>query len=370
MRASRALLIAAALATSSCGTAGQTTSVSPSGPTVSDAPPSSTSSTAPTDPTDTSTTSVSTHGVEGPAAAAKSCNFDEQLVSPLDLGNGMGDFGPLPSLASGPFVDLVAVKELDPSARPGSTVGPVTVSSSGTTIAATLDRKGPDLVLISNDRGKSWGSVGTFGDVGSISLDPTGQTLAIADRGVLWISSGGKELEVSAPPVKQPLAEDLLFLSSDQLLVVVDELVDDSLSDVATLANLWSYSISSKVWRRVTTFKTQGEPWYVARTPVLSLDARDVLFLVLTNEPTEQGLSLWKASVSSDGSLGEPARLRGVADSDSALVAALNPSDLLWASMDVNGTWHLVAENNGIYRDLGCARAANLPINNGDPDLN
>lgn len=366
MRSSRALLITAALTATGCGTVAQTSSVLPTDETV----PSASVPSTPTLLTDTSTTSAPIGDQAGPAAAVKSCNFDVPLVSSLPFEEGEGNLGLLPSLSSSPFVDVVAVQEFVPSARPTSTVGPIAMSSSGTAIAATIDHKGPDSVLISNDRGGTWENVGTFADVGSIALDPSGQTIAIADQGVLWLSTAGKKIAISEPPVKQPLAEDLLFLSSDKLLVVIDELVDDSLSDVATLANLWSYSISSSTWSRVTSFQTQGEPWYAVRTPILDLDANEILFLVLTNEPSGQGLWLWSANVELDGSLGEPVKLRKVADSDSALVAATNPSKLLWASMDVSGTWHLVTEDFGVYRDLGCARVASLPINNGDPDLN
>jgi hypothetical protein len=103
---------------------------------------------------------------------------------------------------------------------------------------------------------------------------------------------------------------------------------------------------------------------------VLSVDGSQLFFLVLTDDPKGQGLWLWGAAREKNGGFAPPVRIRRIGDSDSALVAAKDSATLLWGSVDVNGTWHLVLQLADRYQDLGCARSASLLVNNGDPDLN
>jgi hypothetical protein len=267
------------------------------------------------------------------------------------------------------FVDLVAVQEIDPSARPVEIVGPTAMSADGSTIAIAVDHKGADEVFITNSGGTKWSRVGSFPNVNSLALSGSGSTLAIADGGSIVLFSDGKSIEVKPPPVGQPFAQDLTFLSEDGLGAVVDQYVQGAPSDVSTLANVWSYSLKSNSWSLISELATKGEPWFSARTPVLSTDGTQLYYLVLTNEAHAQGLWLWRVARDSQGNFGGPVKLRKIGDSDSVLLAAKDQSTLLWGTTDINGTWHIVVENAGRYQDVGCARSGSLPLNNGDPDL-
>ena len=263
---------------------------------------------------------------------------------------------------------VFAVQEIDPSLRPQSALGSSASTVDGHAVVVSVSHsQGADEVLQSTDAGVSWNDLGPLQNVTSVAVAPSGRTVAAATGAAgftaMAIYSNGTWSTVKSPSVPSPVVEDVAFWGEDRIVAVVQQAVPGYANDTVSLANVWSYSIATGEWAPITTFQTNGDPFYVARTPVVGADG-NLYFLVLSSDNTHPGLWLWKAE---SGDLSQPRPLRAINDTETALVAVNNDNSILWASSDANGTWQLIQQNGGRYSWLACARAGNLRMNNGDP---
>jgi hypothetical protein len=125
---------------------------------------------------------------------------------------------------AGPMIGVVDA----PSApQDEANIGRVAISADGTTIAATIDRRGPDEILINTDHEPLWKSIGTTADVTHLALSEDGSILAVSGPtylGLYRTDSADPPRVVPLPPTNATVAS--LAFAGNEVLVASLELGD------------------------------------------------------------------------------------------------------------------------------------------------
>jgi hypothetical protein len=238
-------------------------------------------------------------------------------------------------------------------------------SRPGIGTAFVLDRRGPDVVVMVNDREQV--RLAQPGEATNPSMSSDGRLVwSLGSRLRLWSPISSSALDVAPPPLATGVFSPV-FVTDDAIVSVVSEPEPGLTRAVAEgLDNLWRYDVGTRRWSRVTAFHATGDHWVAIRTPIVRDDGSVEFVLVrgLATATTMPAFELWR--VSSDGLLSKVREL----PKEMYLAGSLGDRRIWNIYDDASGEWRLYSETSATKLvDLGCGAALVDPRSVPDPDL-
>jgi hypothetical protein len=256
---------------------------------------------------------------------------------------------------------VIGTFDAPPASNPAAIIGPVGISADGSTIAATIDRRGPDDMAVTTDQGSTWTTVATAADIYHIALDETGATLAVAGVDTLTLHTLGSPGEGRLVPLPVgTVAVDAVAFSGSSTLVAALETGGEP-SEFAGPAKIFLLDTTTGAWSQAPTAPdTTG----ALITSVVATHDEVTYVLVpapLTGPaPTAQ---VWTVRT------GGAPTLRYAGVPNTATLVGITDTSVLIGVYDDTATYRIIQRGGGdTSLDLGCIRPAAATDLNNDPD--
>ncbi len=262
---------------------------------------------------------------------------------------------------SGPVVGVLQAAAGSP---PAAVLGPVAISADGSTIAAAIDRRGPDDIMVSRDRGATWATVGTSVDAEHLALEGAGSTLAVSSLNTITLYSfgGGRTNRDLALPPGTVAVDALAFRGTQQLAVAFES--GPSGSDVATPGHIFTLQLTTGSWTQAPD--TPSGPVLITSMVATPDEISYLAVDASTNAGGTGAAQLWRIHADKSVTL----QATAIPGTDT-LVGYSDARTTLLAEYDDTGTYRIVRRAGGDQQlTIGCIRpAAGTDLINGDPDI-
>lgn len=311
-------------------------------------------------PDEATTTSVSGAPTEGDAEYFQPCTAVDGTPLP----------GPLPGTtltlltASSPTGPIIGINDTSGDYMTNAIIGLVAMSGDGSTLAATIDRRGPDDITVSADGGATWNTIGTVLDATHLTINASGSQLAVSTT-----STGGRDEIILFNPAAGtnrvlplddgPGAVDALTFTDTTHIAAALE--DGIPGEFARPGRIWNLDLTTDRW---TAAPTGDNPQTQIITSVIAT-ASTVSYLAVGAGSTPPAAYTQMNTITGDGQV----QIRDFTLPQLPILLGDLGAAALIAVADDSGNYHVVRRGGGDQiLSLGCIRPGPALNLNTDPD--
>ncbi|MCU1396641.1 MAG: hypothetical protein JWM34_5069 [Ilumatobacteraceae bacterium] len=259
----------------------------------------------------------------------------------------------------------------NPSAAPTDPIiGLAAVSTDGSTIAATIDRKGPDDIVVTSDHGATWTMIGTVADATHLAIAADGSRVAVSAStangdqiDIFTLADGGHR--TIATPQGTSAFDAITFATAGAVAAAIEQ---GPPSEFANPAKIYILDLDTEQWSSApaeTSARTDLVTSILRSGSTLSYTALDIG--VTTVSSNARMLTIGSDGISQHRPFDLPQLPILINDNGNTITIAV---------ADGTGTYHidqltslLTGDNSrGTILSIGCTRPGAAPDLNADPD--